>query len=63
MSEWSPQYPSRPEPPPPRVQYYGLGGPLMFDSPDELAAWKAEPWWRHLIGLTAYDRKMRAHKP
>ena len=50
--------PSKPVFPPGRVIYEAfLLGELMFDSQEEFDAWKAEPWWRRWLGLTAYNRK------
>lgn len=47
-----------PTPPPDRVELTGFGS-LWFDSMAECQAYKAEPFWRRVLGLTAYHIKMR----
>lgn len=52
--------PPLPTPPPCRVEYESIFGSLFFQSMEELEQWRAEPLWRRMFGLTAYDRRMRA---
>lgn len=44
--------------PPSRVLYEAFPCDIIFDSEEELAQWKAEPWWRRFFGLTERDRRI-----
>lgn len=54
--------PERPKMPEPRIMFETPLGCLWFDSQAELDAWRAEPFWRRMMGLTAYDRKIGTHR-
>ena len=56
------QAPAKPVFPPSRVAYETLAGTLWFDSQEELDQWKAEPFWRRMLGLTAYNRRLDAQR-
>lgn len=54
--------PVMPAMPPCRVSYESIGGQLMFSSQAELDKWKAEPFWKKLLGLTEYDKRLNARE-
>lgn len=52
------QPPPPPLPPPSRVGVECFGVLRMFNSQEELDAYRAEPLWRRILGRTAYDRRL-----
>lgn len=49
--------PALPKPPPDRVELTGFGS-LWFNSQEECDAYRAEPFWSRLLGMTAYGRRL-----
>ena len=52
--------PKMPVMPPCRVSYETPFAELMFASQEELDNWLKEPFWKKLLGLAAYDKRLKS---
>lgn len=53
---------NRPLPPPARVELETIAGSLWFNDMDELSSYRAEPLWRKIFGMTAYDKRLKRQR-